>query len=374
MSGVHHSRRRSARHAVPLWTFVAFVLVPTLLTVAYFAFVAAEVYVSEARFLVRGRSGPAAISLESMLSGGLGGGFTPATTESFSVHDYIRSRDAIRALDEKVDLRAIYRRPEADWLARLSDDATLEDFLDYYRDRVSVTLDTSSGITTLRVVAFRPEDAQGVAHALLTESETLVNRFSEKAERDTLQLARDEVRRAEERIARAREDLTAFREKAKAIDPGQSSAAVMQIISGLDGELAKVRAEMVESLTFMKPDNPRMVSLRAREEALQSQIERENAKLTGADGALAPVVAEYERFLVEKEFADREYTSALASLEQARIDAQRQQLYLIQVVAPHVADEADQRALRIVLTVFVGLILAYGIMSLVVAGVREHLS
>ena len=46
--------------------------------------------------------------------------------------------------------------------------------------------------------------------------------------------------------------------------------------------------------------------------------------------------------MLEREFADRALASALASLENARAESQRQQLYLERVVAPHAADYPSQ--------------------------------
>jgi capsular polysaccharide transport system permease protein len=72
-------------------------------------------------------------------------------------------------------------------------------------------------------------------------------------------------------------------------------------------------------------------------------------------------------------FANRQLASALASLEQARNEAQRQQLYIERVAQPSLPDDAmEPRRLRAVLAVFVLGLVAWGVLSLLVASVREH--
>jgi capsular polysaccharide transport system permease protein len=61
------------------------------------------------------------------------------------------------------------------------------------------------------------------------------------------------------------------------------------------------------------------------------------------------------------------------SLEQARNEAQRKQLYLERIVQPNLPDVATEpRRLRSFLAVVaLGLVL-WGILSMLIAGVREH--
>jgi capsular polysaccharide transport system permease protein len=77
--------------------------------------------------------------------------------------------------------------------------------------------------------------------------------------------------------------------------------------------------------------------------------------------------------MLEREFADRQLASATASLEAARVEAQRQQVYIARVVEPNLAvHPLYPRKLISVGSVFLGLSVAFGIGWLLVAGMREH--
>jgi capsular polysaccharide transport system permease protein len=77
--------------------------------------------------------------------------------------------------------------------------------------------------------------------------------------------------------------------------------------------------------------------------------------------------------LLEKTFAERQLATSLAALENARNEAQRQQLYLETLVQPNMPDRAiEPRRLRTVGMVFLLGLILWGVLSLVVSSVKEH--
>lgn len=76
---------------------------------------------------------------------------------------------------------------------------------------------------------------------------------------------------------------------------------------------------------------------------------------------------------MERAFADRQLAAAMTSLEQARNEALRKQLYLERIVQPSLPDVAvEPRRLRGVGATFLLGLVAWGILSMLIAGVREH--
>jgi capsular polysaccharide transport system permease protein len=329
--------RARQRSRVRSLAFALTVLLPTLLGGLYAFVIAADVYVSEAQFWVRGNRQ----AQPSVLGGLLGAaGVATSAEEALAVQAYARSHDAVRDLETRVGLREIYTRPEADWWSRLAEDAPLERLVEFHRRMVEIRHDERSGITTLRVQAFRADDARRAAEALLELSEDLVNRLSQRSMEDALRLARTELAVAEQRAGEAREALDRFREGARELDPGQAGAAVRGIVAGLEGQLAQLRAEIGQKSTFMRADTPALAALRSRAVAIEQEVARERARLAGESGAIAGMIGGFERLMLQREFADRGLASALASLEQARVEAQRQQLYVVRVVQPQSPEEA----------------------------------
>ena len=360
----------------PAWRrgglFLGVVVIPTLLAAIYFLLLATPIYVSEAHFIVRtpGQSAPSALS--SVLQGV---GFSLAETDAFAVHEYITSRDAVAALEARNHLRQVLARPGADVLARFPrpfERQTNENLFRAYKRFVSVGYDATTGMSTLTVKAFRPEDAQAMANTLLDGGEALVNRLNDRAERDALTEARREVTEAEQRVADAQQKLTGFRNRERMIDPNRSSVAGSDLVSRLSGQLATLRAERA-GLAAAAPRSPDLAGLDDRIHAYEGQIEVERAKVAGQDNSLAPKIADYERLTLERDFAGREATSAESALETARLQLRRQRLYLQRVVSPNLPDAPilPRRWLSLA-TFFASVLLAYGIIVLVRAGLREQ--
>jgi len=353
--------------------FYVVVVAPTLIAAVYFFLIASPIYVSEARFFVRSASPAQTTGLSSILQGV--GGFGQSETDNFAVHEYITSRDAVADLVGRHDLLGVLSRPGADFLTRFPRPfhaARMEDLFRNYHRFVDVTYDSTTGISTLKVKAFRADDARNVAQALLDGGEGVINHLNAQAQRDAIAETSREVDEDEIRLAVAQHNLTAFRDHEQLIDPDRSSAMSSELVNKLATEVATLRAERA-GLAAAAPQSPQLSALDSRINAYTNEIGSEQAKIAGETGSLAPKIATYEQLTLDREFADRALTSAMTSLEAARIDARRKKLYLERVVSPSAPDMAiEPKRLSSLAVVLVSALLAYGTIILVIAGFREH--
>lgn len=353
--------------------FALSVLLPLLLAAVYYFGIAADQYVSEARFTIRTQDGGGQTT--SPLGELLGGaGVRSGGDPGIAVRDYLHSLDALTELRRHIDVIEVWRRAEGDPIARLWwADPPAELLLWYFRRMVSVAYEPGTGITVLEVRAFRAEDSRAIAERLLLQAEELVNRLSERSRNDRLQIARAEVEVAERRVIASREAMIAFRERQSALDPAREATASLDSVIRLEATVAATRAELQERLGFMRPDNPQILLLRNRIESLEREIIEARRRITTGDAAVPQQIAAFERLSLEREFADRQLASAIGSLETARIEAQRQQMYLARIVTPNLAEfPLHPRSTLILFTIAVVLLALYGVGWLIAAGIREH--
>lgn len=354
-------------------SFLLMVILPTLLAAFYYSFIAAGLYLVETRFAVKGNE-MQQIDLLSGLAGmpAQGG----SATDSYIVQDYIQSIDIVRAISKEMDLRAMFNHPDADWLSAMGYQPTQEEQLSYWRKRVTVSYDPTTTIITLKIRAFSADDAKLLAEAVLNQSEVLVNNLSEVARTDDLAFAENEVARAEARVTAVRVAMNDFRKEVKDLDPTQTASAKMMLIGELEVQLAKAHAELNALTSYMDDRAPAVVNLTRRVQALTQQIQHEKQNITGdskTQPALTGVFADYEPLLVERTFAEKAYTSALASLEAARIEAARKHRYLATFVAPIHPDEAiEPQRLKSVVTVLIASLMSWAIGLLGLGIIREH--
>jgi capsular polysaccharide transport system permease protein len=362
--------RRVARRLDRIFIFT--VALPTLLAAVYFGLMASDAYISESRFVVRSPQRTTPTGLGALLSGT---GFARAQDDTYSVHDYVLSRDALRELDQALKIRQAYAAAEIDILNRfpgLDWDDSFEALFRHYLRHVQVDYDTASSITTLRVRAFSAQAARDVNEKLLQVSERLLAGLNERSRRDLVEVAQREVHLAETRAKDTALALAAFRAKGTVYDPAAQSALQLQSVSHLQAELIAAEAQLAQ-VRRLAPNNPQVSVLAARVDVLRKSIATETAKVTGRESSLNAKAPNYDMLVLEKGFADRQLATALTSLESARSEAARKHLYLERVVQPNLPDEAvEPRRLRAVITVFVVGLLLWGVVGLVVASVREH--
>ncbi len=315
------------------------VLLPTLITAAYYFLIAAPQDLSEAHFVVL--SPPVA---GTTVPGAM---LTPVgDTNTLAVLDFMQSREAVASLHQQVNVESVYRRPRIDFIARIRSEPTLEQMYKYLFRRgamIKVNYDFMNFVGVIKVFAFDPADAQRVADTLLKLGDQLVDRLNKRSAEDALRVARAEVKRAEDRVAAIDEKITGFRTKQRELDYSKSAETIQDVIGKLESSLAQARSDLTAAKSYMKPDSPSYQQLQNQVRALEQQIDTQKGRLTGPDGAIAPDMAAYERLQLERTFAQSDYESASRALENAFLQAQRQQLFLVRTVDATPAQESDTR-------------------------------
>ncbi len=366
-------------------SFVVLVVLPTVLVGLYYALVAADQYMVETRFAVRSTNPSPGSGLLSTLGLGVGGA---SASDTYIVLEYIHSREILKRIDDEIGLKRRFRIPERDFYAVLPEDATFEDFVDYWRSMVRVELDRTSQIITVQTFAFTPQDAREIAGAILRESERMVNEISARARADAVAYAESEVRNAEERLRKIRKRFLRFRSTTQQIDPAKQAQVQLALIGKLEEQLAELQARLSEARSYLSENAPTTIYLKNRINAVRKQIREERLKLGDRNRGrgrkvtarrldqttLSTTLSEYEALLVEREFAEKFYLSTLSGLEQARLLANRQQRYLATFVHPYLPDEAlYPKSVRNTAFVFLALSLLWGLGMLMLQSVRDRM-
>jgi capsular polysaccharide transport system permease protein len=352
--------------------FLLTVALPTTLAVVYFGLMASDIYISESRFVVRSPDRQVASGLGALLKGA---GFSRAQDDSYTVHDYVLSRDALKEINDKLGVGKAFSSSNVDVFSRfggLDFDTSFEALYRYYQKKVDMQQDTASSISTLTVHAYSAQDAFNINQKLLELSEGLVNRLNERGRQDLIRSAAAEVLEAETKSKAAALALSSYRNAKGVVDPERQATVQLQQVAKLQDELIATKTQLAQLRAFT-PQNPQIQSLQLRAQTLQAEMDAETTKVAGGERSLSGKAAEFQRLALEREFADKQLGSALVSLEQARNEAQRKQVYLERIAQPSVPDIAmEPRRLRAIFSTFVLGLAAWGILTMLLAGVREH--
>jgi len=354
--------------------FALVVLLPALLALIYYVFVASDQYLSESRFVIKNptqRPGQVTTIASLLQTTGLSGG----EEQTNEVLDYVRSRNALADLQKRVDVRARFGRREIDWLARFPApwrEDGFENLYRYYGGRIDAHLDNETGTAVLRVRAFTAGDAQEINAALLDLSEALVNRLNERAEGKAIAEAEGRVAYARQRARTARLALREYRNRQGLVDPAEQARGVLEVTSKLIIELAALKSQL-ELMQRAAPANPAIPAVRNRIAAIDRQIEAQTGRAVGTSQGIASKLGGYENLALDQQFSTQMLNIASASLEQARTEAARQKYYLERIVQPNMADLAlYPERLKSILVVAAAALFLYMIGWMLVTGILEH--
>ncbi|MFC4595048.1 capsule biosynthesis protein [Sphingobium tyrosinilyticum] len=354
--------------------FLLMVALPTFLAALYYGLIASDVYLSESRFVIKSpdqkRSQMSTLA-NLVQTTGMSGGHE----QTSEVLTYVRSRDALEALEKNISIRGRFSTRKADFLSRFPlpfADSSFESLFKYYGKRVDARIDTETGTATIKVEAFTPQDAYIINRELLDLSEALVNRLNSRAQSKGIVEAQKQVEVATQRAKTARIALAQYRNAQALIDPGKQAGGALEIANTLIGERAALQAQL-DLMHRLTPSNPSIPALRSRINAISVQIASQDSRVVGNGNGIASKMGGYENLLVEQEFSTASLTAANAALVQARAEAQRQQFYLERVVDPNTPDTPllPKRFLN-VLVVFAAALCLYFIAWMFMIGVLEH--
>ena len=316
------------------------VIMPMLTATAYYGVLLSDQYVSETRFVIRSMVNPGLGGLSIMTQGQ---GLARTEDDTHLVNEFLQSRDAIRLLNENGELSKSLSRPESDMFygfPSIINGSTKEDLYEHFKTFIDVSYKNSTGITTMNVRAFTASDAQRISSSLLSHAETVVNQLNQRAKADAVRFSEAVANAAETRVVEAQRRIAEFRNRELVMDPGKQSAVTIELVNKLFSERLALDTTLTETENAT-PNSPKIPAIKNRLSAIDAQIAALQAALTGTSTSMATKLAEFEKLSLERELAAKSLAAALSSLENARQDAARQQLYLERVVQPNRADKSQ---------------------------------
>jgi capsular polysaccharide transport system permease protein len=324
-----------------LWgSFAALAAIPSLISILYLGLIASDQYVTEARFAVRAGETPTVDTITNLT----GMSSLQAVQDSFIVMDYVQSRTIVEELDKRIGLRQMFARPDVDYFSRFDPSDPIEDLVRYWRWKVSTTIEMPSGIVSVAVRAFSAEDSLKIAETVVALSEKLINEISARQQRDLLALAEGEVKRAEQRMRQLRTALRDLRNDERIIDPKLQGEGISRMIEQIRLDRLKMEQELSTVLRSLTEQAPQVQILRSRIQAANEQIALLEGQLTAptatGDRTVSRAMLRFDELELERQVAEKQYTTALSGLERARINAENQKMYLSTFVRPVLAVES----------------------------------
>lgn len=369
------ANRRRKRLILLAARLLVFIMLPTMLVGYYYYNIATPFYATTSEFQIqKSESAGAAGGL-----GGLFGGTSFATSqESIAVQSFLESREAMLMLDEEFGLREHFSNPGIDPLNRLAPDASSEDLYALYSRNLTIGYDPTEGLIRMEVLAADPALSQAFAGALIRAAEQRVDQMTQRVRGDQMAGARDSYEAAEDALAAAQLRVVNLQEQSGILSSEAEVGALFNQISTFEIQLQNERLRLGELQSVGRPNQTRVeVAERniARLEALIEELRSSMTEGANSQASLARISSELAVARADLETRQLMLAQALQQLETARIEADRQSLYLTVSVNPVAPDEAAYpRKLENTLLAFLIFSGIYLMLSMTASILREQVS
>ena len=353
---------------------IGLVILPMVLAAIYYGTFANDRYVSSAQVVVRQDGGNQAAAMPGLAT--LLTGANPASREeTLYLREYIGSMDMMLLLEERLHWVEQYASQRSDMFFWLDKDAQREDLLKYYQRMVAANYDETTGLLRVEVQAFTPDLSVKMLRTILEASEHFVNEVSHSIAREQMTFAKSELATARVQYADRKAELIDFQNANKVLDGANTAQSRATIIADLEGQYTKEQAVMTEMQFKLRADSPQVKQQKQRVNAIAQQLTKEKRLLVSStDGSQLNVVASaFQQLTLDAGIAEASYTTAIAALDNARIEASKKIRTLVTVVSPNTPQLAlyPERLYNLA-TILLGLLMLYGITRFILASIEDH--
>ncbi len=357
--------------------FLIIVAIPTFFATIYYTLIATDVYITEAKVIVKTLSSP------STSLGGISGILQslgipePSTKGAYLIIDHIRSRDVMFELDKKYHLKDYYSSSKWDILQRfdpLRIDPSYENFFErYYKDNViQAYLDTNSGVLTFQIRSADPDYGYGISKDILSISEKFINQLNKRASATALEHFKSQLEDTRNKVRDFSKKIITYMSQTQVVAPQEQIGLTLQQIAKLQEQLISKQLELSRIISIA-PQNPKVQNLKREIEEIKKEIDSKMSTLSGKEGSVGAYSVEFELMKHELQLLQRELEANLGAYLQALNQLLLQQLFIERVEEPYKPDAPlEPREFISILTVFAISFAVWGILSLLVAGVKEH--
>lgn len=323
-------RREASRQR--LRTGLLSVGIPTLITAAYFAFIATPFYEAHAVFSIQTGTSQVSAPAAGIFSIGMPSSSLP---QAFETREFILSREMMNAMNARYGFANHYRGHGVDPLSapRIIPALGIDEYSNYLR-RVHVDVDIQASLLTVSVEALTPADAVAYVNDLLALAQARVDEMSQTLAGDRQAALSNAAVQAETEYLQAASQVSSVQKRSGELSPQQTAATVYQVIGNLETQAADAERQHDSLLASGLTESPLLAKLTAKASQIRTQIAKQRGRLMGGSEGLQGTTSRLDMAMVRRDMARDRLQSSLRTVEQGRLNDFDQRRYLMVVAKP----------------------------------------
>jgi capsular polysaccharide transport system permease protein len=350
------------------------IVLPWLVALFYLTLLKSPIYESSARILIEKneQDNGLMINLGFLGQSGQGGGGSKNTALT---KEFILSRDMYQHLNKELRLKEHFQSNIIDFPSRLSKDAKDKKIQDYYKSMIEATIDPITNEISIYTRAYDPIYAYRLNKEVIEESRVFANRVSNSLAAEQYGFTEKQLKLAKNKLYKAEKDILAFQNQYGMFDPEQTVKEVSIAMAKMKGQLIEKQTSLIALSSFMDSKASKIIALKKEVLAIKDQIKKQTEDLLGKrKDPLNSLFAKFSWLKLNLKFAGAEYEASQQALNIAKVNLNKQQDLVIEVLSPQIPDDSEYpRLLLDLFTFFIALLVFYAIGRMSYIIVQEHI-
>lgn len=346
-------------------------IVLTVVSSLYVLFIKTHLFVSHSSVLIKNIDGG---TQTPSLIGMIAGQSSDTTQDAMVVQEYLRSYEMFERLDSKFNLTSHYSSSNQDIYQRLYSWNTYEDYLEFYNQRLEMTYDEVSSILNISFLHTDPTTSNQIVEFLIIEAEDKLNIYNQSIAAKHLGFITTETNKYKMNLDKSIKKLEEYQNRYNFIDPSNSAASSIEIISSLKANLVEKQTSLRKLKIYQTDESIEVVNLSQEIKQIKKSIEDLGKNLSGkSKSRINKNIFEYEQLKADVDLQNELYKQSLLQLQSAKVDVNKSSKTMQILVNPSKSSSYSQpNKIKELISILLVMSILYGIISMLIAIVKDH--
>jgi capsular polysaccharide transport system permease protein len=343
----------------------------TTLAILYVLIIKTNLYLSNSSVLIKNIDGS---TQTSSLFGILSGQSNNTLQDAMVVKEYLQSYEMYNKFDEKYKLSKHYRSDDIDVVQRLYSWNDYEDFISFYNHRLDIRYDEVSSILYISFLHTDKNIAQNILKDIIKEAEDRLNLYNHQISQKHLKFVVAETTKYKTLVDNSIKALEQWQNKHKFLDPSNEATSSLEILASLQTKLIEKTLELKKLQTFQTSSSIEIINIKQSIKEIRNSIEELNSRLSGKNpNRINKDIFEYTQLKATLELHNELYKQSLLQLQNAQVSQNKQSKTMQVLVNPSLASSYSlPNKPKEIITILLIMTLLYGIISLLIAIIKDH--
>ena len=347
-------------------------LASIVITTVYISSIESVLYKSTTTILIKD-SKEKSISLG--LLSGLGGQASSGVQDSVILQNYLESLEIFNQIDKEFDMKTLFSSDKQDFVSRVYSWNTIESYLNLYKKRLSVVYDPISSIITISYLDTEPEFSKKIVDTITKLAEEKLNIYENTLTKQELEFINSEKEKYKKILDNHLVRLEAYQNKNKMLSPEEGVESVSAIIEQLSAKLVEDKIKLNKISVYQKDESYDIINLKEEIKNTEKSIEKISNDRHG-DGSVDPItnkIYTFKELNLNVAIFSELYTQTLLQEQQALVEHNKNNKRILVLTKPMTPENySEPRKLRDIIKYLLIFLFLYGILSLLLAIIKDH--